>query len=58
MRIGNEDLFVNYTVKDWDDHENEQINGQSLEYYFKHIRLVNHGVIRSTKKDVISRWAK
>ncbi|RYC76033.1 hypothetical protein G52EAM_00065 [Candidatus Nanoperiomorbus periodonticus] len=33
MRIGNEDLFVNYTVKDWDDHENEQINGQSLEYY-------------------------
>lgn len=33
MRIGNEDLFVNYTVKDWNDHENEQIDGQSLEYY-------------------------
>lgn len=33
MRIGNEDLFINYTVKDWNDHENKQIDGRSLEYY-------------------------
>ena len=33
MRIGNEDLFVNYTVKDLNGHENEQIDGQSLECY-------------------------
>lgn len=33
MRIGNEDLFINYTVKDWNGHENKQIDGQSLEYY-------------------------